>query len=235
MRPEEELHELVERLHSSPELDFDLILDIGCGDLENLISDHGENLWPEVEHLARSDRIFQRALRFVWAYDSPEFARRKELLGERGEHWPVTLRFVVEPDDFRPEPRVSWRAVEIEAEPPAGQLSRILREIADWYDSERSDGDRGRGLAQQAWEPFFRWSQATWVLSAPGTPSRSQRTPARCGGLSKPSCGSCTRANVVGEDAYGATARPSEITEDYAYSAGSSQAVAAVEYPARSR
>ena len=135
--PSDALNDLVDRLHGSDQPDFDLIADIGCGDLENLVRGHGDELWPDIERLARADPIFRRALRFVWAYDSPEFARRDQLLRELGEHWPVTVRFVAQPEDFLPDARVSWRAVEIDGEPAAGQLARVLREIADWYEHER--------------------------------------------------------------------------------------------------
>jgi hypothetical protein len=165
--PSEALRSLVDRLHASDDPDLDLILEIGCGELENLISDRGEELWPEVERLARADPVFRRALGCVWAYDSPEFDRRDQLLGELGEHWPVTVRFIVEPQDFLPEPRVSWRAIEVEGDPPAGQLSRLLREIADWYERERGMDHNPYVVTvthRRSWQERHAWSQAQWAL-----------------------------------------------------------------------
>lgn len=138
---DDDLRSIVERLHSTAEPDPDLVGEVGAGVLENLIRDHGEELWPEIERLARADPRFRRALACVWAYESPEFDRRQALLGELGEHRSVLVRFVVEPEDFSPVPRLSWRAVEIDGEPPGGQLSRLLREIADWYDQEPLPGN----------------------------------------------------------------------------------------------
>jgi hypothetical protein len=86
------LRALVEQLRSTDEPDVDLISEIGCGELENLICEAGEELWPEVAQLARTDPVFRRALRSVRAYDSPEFERRDQLLGDLGEHWSVTVR-----------------------------------------------------------------------------------------------------------------------------------------------
>ena len=166
MGPADALNDLVDRLHASEEPDFDLIGEIGCGDLENLVHGHGDELWPEIERLARADPIFRRALRCVWAYDSPEFARRDQLLRELGEHWPVTVRFVVQPEDLLPDARVSWRAVEIDGEPAAGQLARLLREIADWYEHERyqTENPHVDGIGRAASGLFYEWSQATWHL-----------------------------------------------------------------------
>jgi hypothetical protein len=163
--PEERLGELVELLHAADEPDFDLIGEVGCGELENLVRAHGEQLWPVLERLARADPIFRRALRSVWAYDSPEFERRDKLLRELGEHWPVTVRFEVEPQDFEAEPLVSWRAVEVDGAPPAGQLGRVLREVADWYERE-GDGHGGRYVdaKREVWTAYYEWSQATWTL-----------------------------------------------------------------------
>ena len=164
VRPEDVLAELVDRLHATEEPDFEVISDVGCGELENLIRGHGVELWPEVERLARADPVFRRALRSVWAYDSPEFERRDQLLGELGEHWPVLVRFVVQPDDFLPEPRVSWRAVQIEGEPPAGQLGRLLREIADWYERDREEGNPHVVVLRKAWPIYYKWRQAMDAL-----------------------------------------------------------------------
>jgi hypothetical protein len=158
------LRSIVERLHSTPDPDPEVVVEVGVGDLENLVRDHGDELWPEIERLARSDPRFRRALACVWAYDSPEYDRRKALLAELGEHGTVTLRFVIQPQDFSSVPRLSWRAVEIENEPPGGQLSRLLREIADWYDSEpladNPEVAKNRALSR----PYFEWANCQQVL-----------------------------------------------------------------------
>ena len=116
MGPADALNDLVDRLHASEEPDFDLIAEIGCGDLENLVRGHGDELWPEISGwLGRSGLPSCPPLRM--GVDSPEYARRDQLLREFGEHWPVTVRFVVQPEDLLPDARVlmasgrdRWRA-----------------------------------------------------------------------------------------------------------------------------
>ena len=165
MDANDHLRALVEQLHSTDEPDVDLISAVGCGPLEDLISEAGEELWPEVERLARTDRLFRRALSSVWAYDSPEFEQRNQLLRELGEWWPVSVRFVVEPQDLLSESRVSWRAVEIDGGVPAGQLSRLLREIADWYDREPNQaGRRYVDTMGNSWSIYYEWCQTVWAL-----------------------------------------------------------------------
>ena len=53
-----------------------------AGELENLLRHHEEELWPEIERLARENVRFRRALSAAWAYDSPVFEQRNELLEE---------------------------------------------------------------------------------------------------------------------------------------------------------
>lgn len=157
MTPLEALNELVKRLNATPEPDDELIGLIGAGELEELIRAHGNKLWPDIERLARKDVRFRRALASVWAYDSKEYERRTQLLFELGEHRRVTVRFVVQAEDFAAPPRVSWRAVEIEGAPEGGQLSRLLREIADWY--ERSTCETREVIANARLQPLY----ATWA------------------------------------------------------------------------
>lgn len=165
---DEDLRSIVERLHSTAEPDPDLVREVGAGVLENLIRDHGEALWPEIERLARADPIFRRALASVWAYDSPEFGRREALLAELGEHSSVMVRFVVEPEDFSPVGRLNWRAVEIQGEPPGGQLSRLLREIADWYGrkplADNPEVVKNRALSRSylAWATSYQALERLW-------------------------------------------------------------------------
>jgi hypothetical protein len=76
---------IVQEIHSHGD-DADFVSMMGVGPLESLFHQgHGEALWPEVERLARTDPLFRRALRSVWAYDSPEFDRREALLAELPE------------------------------------------------------------------------------------------------------------------------------------------------------
>jgi uncharacterized protein DUF6869 len=162
--PNELLEDILRALHAADDPER-IVGSVGAGPLETLIEHHGEALWPEIERLARADPVFRRSLRSVWAYDSPEFERRDQLLRELGEHWPVAVRFVVQPEDFLPEPRVSWRAIEVEGEVPADQLSRLLREIADWYDHERSRTNRRYvDTMGNQWPIYFQWREAQSIL-----------------------------------------------------------------------
>ena len=137
MTPEEEaLEELVAELHSTPEPDIDLVTDVGCGDLENLLRDHEVELWPRIEALARVDVRFRRALASVWAYESPALDRRTALLAELGEMTEVTVGFTVEPDDFSDDPPLSWRAYSSDATVPKPRLAAVLRSIATWLDAD---------------------------------------------------------------------------------------------------
>ena len=84
--PENTLRDIVSELNSQPEPSEKAISMIGIGPLESLLHlGVGDRLWPEIERLARSDPRFRRALSYVWAYDSPEFERREQLLEELGE------------------------------------------------------------------------------------------------------------------------------------------------------
>jgi hypothetical protein len=133
------LERLVAILNATPEPNEELISWIGCGDLENLIREDGVDLWPRIEQLARVDVRFRRALRSVWAYDSPEFDRRQALLEELGEYWTTWVRFVVEPTDLTPNWGFSWRAIELEGSVPKRQLAPLLRSIADWCEREGNE------------------------------------------------------------------------------------------------
>jgi hypothetical protein len=134
------LDAIVVLLHSTEAPDAELILQVGCGVLESLLFEHEEELWPQIERLARSDIRFRRALACVWAYDSPAYQRRESLLAELGERQTVTLSFIVEPadGDFAESPSLEYRALEIDARPPVRELPRMLREIADKYQRTHS-------------------------------------------------------------------------------------------------
>jgi hypothetical protein len=82
--PEDLLEELVLVLLSPPSFDREFCERVGCGDLESLLQRHETDLWPSVEHLARTNRRFAVALTSVWAFDSPMFEDRQELLLELG-------------------------------------------------------------------------------------------------------------------------------------------------------
>ena len=129
--PSDLLSEQVTRLDATPEPDPDLCLEVGCGDLESLLGRHESELWPEVERLARENPRFRRALSSVWAYDSPMFSRREALLAELGEATEITLRFTVQPEDFSPDPQLSWRALETDARLSPNRLAEVLRSIAN--------------------------------------------------------------------------------------------------------
>ncbi|MCU1451989.1 MAG: hypothetical protein JWN46_135 [Acidimicrobiales bacterium] len=59
---------------------------LGAGPLETLmLFGHEDELWDRIEHLARTDPKFRRALASVWGYRSPRFDDRARLLEELGE------------------------------------------------------------------------------------------------------------------------------------------------------
>ena len=81
--PAQVLEDIVAELRRCSTADNDFVEMMGIGPLEALLhGGHGDALWPRIEHLARHDLLFRRALRAVWAYDSPEFERRERLLTE---------------------------------------------------------------------------------------------------------------------------------------------------------
>jgi hypothetical protein len=83
--PSATLAEIVGLLHAHA-FDDDFVSMMGVGPIESLLHQgHGEALWPQMEHLVRTDAVFRRALRSAWAYESPEFERRKALLDELAE------------------------------------------------------------------------------------------------------------------------------------------------------
>ncbi len=134
MAPIELLLELVESLNSTPIPDPDLCRETGCGPLESLLMVQEDQLWSEIEHLARTDRRFRRALASVWAYRSPRYEQRSALLAELGEVRELTIRFTVRPKDFSNDPPLSWHAAETPDGVRPGRLADVLRQIADWLD-----------------------------------------------------------------------------------------------------
>ena len=137
IEPADMLEELRDVLYSTDEPDSDLCRDVGCGDLESLLSEHETALWPEIERLARSDVRFRRALSSVWAYDSPEFERRAALLAELGEGREITVM----PDDFSADPVLSWRAFEAEGSITNRRLAETLRALAKWLEGQDPNAD----------------------------------------------------------------------------------------------
>ncbi|HEY7136563.1 MAG TPA: hypothetical protein VIB48_16035 [Acidimicrobiia bacterium] len=135
--PDAALDSIVDSLHSTPEPDEELIDELGVGPLESLLRAHEQELWPRVERLARDDIRFRRALRGVWAYDSPYFERRDALLEELGESEATCVRFVVERSGFGQAEELDWRAVEVEGTVDDVQLATLFRDIADWLERER--------------------------------------------------------------------------------------------------
>lgn len=120
-------------------------LDLGCGELESLLHAHEDELWPEVERLARADPVFRRALSSVWAYHSPRYEQRSALLEELGEWRSTWIRFVVEPTKIGQDSPLSWRAVELEGSVSKPDLAVLLRSLADWCErSERTGKNAGQ-------------------------------------------------------------------------------------------
>jgi hypothetical protein len=133
--PEEELDAIVASINSSPEPDFVAIEEAGAGPLETLfLFGHEEALWHHIERLAREDERFRRALSVVWAFDSPLYERRQQLLRELGEHRPVTVRLTLVPRTFDDTDGFTWRDFEVEGVPERPHLAAILRGIAAHLD-----------------------------------------------------------------------------------------------------
>jgi hypothetical protein len=80
-----EFRSIVHQIRAAAE-DDQAIMMLAVGPLEPFFHQgHEEDLWPEVERLAREEPVFRRALRQCWAYESPMFVRRERLLEELGE------------------------------------------------------------------------------------------------------------------------------------------------------
>jgi hypothetical protein len=79
-RPEDAWPVLVAAIE---ELDDERLLDlVGAGDLESLIEGHGEVFIDRIEVQGRASQRFRRALRGVWATESPVRARIDALVTE---------------------------------------------------------------------------------------------------------------------------------------------------------
>lgn len=118
---------------------------LGCGELEDLLRAHEEELWPEVERLARADPVFRRALTSVWAYQSPMYEQRSALLEELGAWRSTWIRFVVQPTRIGQDSPLTWRAVELEGSVSKPDLAVLLRSLADWCErSERTGKNAGQ-------------------------------------------------------------------------------------------
>jgi hypothetical protein len=80
-----EFRSIVNQIRAAGEDDQALTM-LAVGPMESFFHQgHEEELWPEVERLAREEPVFRRALRQCWAYESPMFDRRERLLEELGE------------------------------------------------------------------------------------------------------------------------------------------------------
>lgn len=55
---------------------------IGAGHLEDFVGNHGPQYIDRIEQAARTSERFRRALRGVWAFDSPVRPRVDAILGE---------------------------------------------------------------------------------------------------------------------------------------------------------
>lgn len=80
-----EFTSIVDQIRAAAGDDQALVI-LAVGPLESFFHQgHEEELWPEVERLAREDPVFRRALRHCWAFESPMFERRERLLVELAE------------------------------------------------------------------------------------------------------------------------------------------------------
>jgi hypothetical protein len=164
------LGELARLLEEAPEDSADgLCLEIGCGDLESLLRRWESELWDEVERLARSSARFRRALRSVWAYDSPKSDERDALLWELGEWRQFHLDAVVFPERLaEPDTDLGWRAIRPPGDIDYSELARLLRSMADWADQAAArpqTSGHPPGLAPQA--PETTGSDPLWRADAP--------------------------------------------------------------------
>jgi hypothetical protein len=69
----------IERLDDEEDLCY-----AGCGELESLLRDYGEQFWSRVEAVARQSKKFQTALSCVWAWDAPIRPRIDALMADLG-------------------------------------------------------------------------------------------------------------------------------------------------------
>jgi hypothetical protein len=130
--PDEVLDDLVRRLHEPDEPDAGLCGRIGAGGLEELLRHCEEELWPRIVQLATDDIRFRRALSGVWAYSSPAYWRRTELLASLGEHWPERIEFIASRHDFGDDAKPSWRAFERDGRVSDLELADLLESVANW-------------------------------------------------------------------------------------------------------
>lgn len=133
---QEAFYGLVDDLHASGDPD-ELALDIGCGPLESLfIHGHEEALWPDIERTARADPIFRRALRAVWAYDSPMFDQREAArrAGRMAHHLGPLRRRAHQDRPGVAAVMAGRRARRVSATPRTGQSAQKDR---DWLERER--------------------------------------------------------------------------------------------------
>jgi hypothetical protein len=90
--PDEILDHVIRRLHEPTVLDEELCSLLGCGELENLIRAHEDEIWLRIVEQATIDRRFRLALSCSWAFDSPHFAERCALLEELAAAPPISRR-----------------------------------------------------------------------------------------------------------------------------------------------
>jgi hypothetical protein len=90
LTPDEILDHIVRRLHEPTVLDEDLCSSIGCGELENLIRAHEDEIWLRIVEQATVDERFRLALSYAWASDSPHWVERCALLEELADQPPVS-------------------------------------------------------------------------------------------------------------------------------------------------
>ena len=132
--PQVWLEEIVRSLHAL-ETPRD-VSKMGAGELEDLLQDYEDQLWPEVVRLAENDTTFRHALAAVWAYQSPRFPDRVALLTGLGTFRKVHVEFIIfssaDEDDGGGS---GWGDLVVEGNVSHMQLSAVLRRIANRLES----------------------------------------------------------------------------------------------------
>jgi hypothetical protein len=127
--PRGALAEVVNMVEAADPADDNALGMIGAGPLESLLIHHEDDLWDEVEQIARSNPRFLRALRSVWNYPSPRFEQRQQLLVELNEWRQVDLSLVAYDQSFDGS-GWTYRALKHDSSLSARDLACVLREVA---------------------------------------------------------------------------------------------------------
>lgn len=134
--PAVEFEDLVRALHAADDPDV-AALDIGTEWLESLLhGQRGQELWPQVDELARRDPVFRRALRDSWSFSPDAPPQHEPLMWELGEWRSVAVRFIVYSDRIGESEPCNFRALEVDSPLSGFELARLLREAADDVEGE---------------------------------------------------------------------------------------------------